>query len=244
MWLSRKWVTNLLVIGICWFGFVSPAASAPISYGDYTGTHLSFLNVTEDSTTTNDPLFGAPNIIAEQYLFFPTTFTSTSTGAGAYDITSGELTMTLRAADGFAISSVNVTELGNYSLTGSGTASTWADISAMLDVGSQSASLLFDPAGPYALPGDSSDYYNGSTTLDFSGLRITELSFKLTNVLETQSEAGTTAFITKNYVGGGVGLEINTTPIPIPGAVWLLVSGLITLWGVRLRFTKQNNLTD
>ena len=71
--------------------------------------------------------------------------------------------------------------------------------------------------------------------MDFTGLGLTELTFSLSNVLETQSEEGTTSYIGKSVVQNGVGLEIATTPIPIPGAIWLVGSGFIALAGVRIR---------
>lgn len=242
MILSRKRVVSVLVIGLFLLGFTASAA-AYNDYGDFYGTYLNFLGVEEDSATDDTPLYGEPLILGEQSLFFPTAFTSESSD-GSANTTSGTLTMTLQAANGFAIKTVTISEIGNYALTGSGTADTFASIIGNYVVGTQSSSILFDPEGPFALPNDISGSYSGNAVLDFTGLGLTELSFSLTNILQTQSEVGTTSYIGKSVVANGVGLEINTSPIPIPGAVWLFGSGLITLWGLRLRFTKQDNLTD
>ncbi len=234
--LLRKGVVSAFLTGIFWLVFVTSAPAA-IVYGDYSGTTLDFLNITEDSSTDSLPLFGTPMVIGSQSLFFPTTFESKSSD-GSSDITAGVLTMTLRAAEGFTISTVSITEIGSYSLTGLGSADTWASIGGTLELGTQSDALDFNPSNPYALPGDSSGLFQGSTLLDFSGLGITEVSFSLTNILETQSEAGTTAWIGKSLISGGVELEINTSPIPLPGAVWLLGSGLIAMLGLRKRSKK------
>jgi len=75
--------------------------------------------------------------------------------------------------------------------------------------------------------------------LDFSGLGITQLSFSLTNVLQTQSEAGTTSFIAENVGSQEVGILIDTTPVPLPSAIWLLGSGLIAFAGIRRRLRTK-----
>jgi hypothetical protein len=181
-------------------------------YGDYYGTTVDFLDVTEESTTDLLPLYRAPIHFGNQFYFFPNPFNSSSSGVGS-DTTEGVLTMTLQAADGFAIKTVTITEYGNYALTGDGTAATFANVSGTLEVGSQSTPLLITPSGPYLLANVASGPFTGSAVLNFTGQGITQVSFSLTNTLETQSEGGTTSYIGKSLISDAVAVEIYTEPI-------------------------------
>ena len=78
MILSCKKIIIILVIGICGLCFAAPVSADSIGYGDYYGTTVDFLGVTEESTTDSLPLYGAPILVDNQSLFFPTTFSSSS----------------------------------------------------------------------------------------------------------------------------------------------------------------------
>jgi hypothetical protein len=72
------------------------------------------------------------------------------------------------------------------------------------------------------------------------GLRnLTTAAITFDNNLYTWSEEDTSARIQKKGVSGpAIGISINGSPVPVPGAVWLLASGLIGLVGMKRRFTK------
>jgi len=60
------------------------------------------------------------------------------------------------------------------------------------------------------------------------------LTFDLVNI------AGATLDVTVDYPSGGtVDLEYLFTPVPLPAAVWLLVSALLMLFGVRTRHQRM-----
>jgi hypothetical protein len=196
-------------------------ASYSFNYGDFSGSTIDFLQVSESTSTEDVALYNQPSLVGNQQLFFPTAFFSESSN-GLSDTTSGTLTMTLRAHEGYAISKVTITEIGNATLEGNGGSGTSADLATTLTVYDQTATFA---AGPYTLPDDSYADFVLNQELDFSGLGVTEASFSLVNLLTTSSETGTTAKIQKQVLSDNVMLEAYTNPVPIPGAALLFATG-------------------
>lgn len=228
---------NLSVMFIAVMSLLLIATSATAgtySYENLDAGTVIFSNIVEESTTDTGPLYGQPLYFGNNQLFFPTNFVSTATD-GASDSTNGDLSMTISAADGFAIQTIVISEYGNYNLTGDGTLATQASITSSYTVDNLNGTIGFSPGGTFSLPSDTGGSFSGAVSLDFSGLGITELDFLLINDLFTTSEVGTTATIQKNLLQDQVMVEIYTSPIPIPGAVWLLGSGLLAVAGFRRR---------
>lgn len=213
-----------------------------VNYGDFLGTNVDYFGVVEDSTTDTVPLFGAPTLSGDSLLFFPSNYTSTA-NSGATDQTSSTLTMNIVAKGGTELTVITIQEFGDYSLSGVGTSATSASIDGALFVtdlsgvtGVHTDSLVVNPASPYVLPSDSSGIFSATTTLDLTGLGITEAFLTFNNNLATTSEAGTTALIQKKVVNGP-SIVVSVDPIPVPAAVWLFGSGLLGLIGVARRKT-------
>ena len=218
----------------------SGASASVINYGDFPGIgpgEVSFLQVTENSTTDPTPLYGAPTRVGNQLLFFPNSFTSYSAN-GTADTTAGTLQMIIQAPQGLFLQTILVSELGDYSLLGAGTSGTSAGVSGLLTVtdltpgthGTDSAVLNILPAPPYALPDDTSGEFSGTELVDLSGKNITKVMINLNNILQTTSEYGTTAFIEKKLFG------ITTiTYTPEPAALSLLGLGALGLLARRRR---------
>jgi hypothetical protein len=218
---------TLLLVPLMIILMVAPSLADLHIYTDVdTGTVL-FSGISEGSTTDAGPLYGQPMYFSGNQLFFPTSFVSTATD-GSNDSTIGELNMTISAAGGYAIQSIAITEYGNYTLTGTGTSDTSASIFSTYNVGGQSGTISMSPKDAYNLDTDGAGtgFFSGSVSLDFSGSGINELSFFLSNDLETTSESGTTASIEKSLESNQVVVEIITSPIPIPGALWLFGSAI------------------
>jgi hypothetical protein len=91
----------------------------PIDHGDFTGDTVSFIDVSEDSTTDPDalPLLGSPTVGGDSLDFNGISFAS-SPGAGGVDMTNGNLTMGIEAQAGRAIDTISLTEAGDYTLFG------------------------------------------------------------------------------------------------------------------------------
>ena len=81
----------------------APAAYGQVNYGDFIGTGVDFLQVTEETQTAGDPepIWEAPSLsgTGDGLLFFPSNFVS-SCSLGGSDITTSILTTTIEAAAG------------------------------------------------------------------------------------------------------------------------------------------------
>ena len=56
-------VVAAALVSLC---FAPSSFAAPINYGDFPGTSVTFLDVTEDSATDPTPLFGAPALAGDR----------------------------------------------------------------------------------------------------------------------------------------------------------------------------------
>lgn len=97
-----------------------PLLGAPINYGDFMGTTVTYTDVTEDANSPDDspPLFGEPTVAGNGLDFDPVGFEASSSGAGAPDITDGQLFFGIEAKAGNAIHQLTITEAGDTTLAG------------------------------------------------------------------------------------------------------------------------------
>lgn len=238
--------------------FVAIAAAnsqaAAINYGDFSGSTVDFLGVTENSITDPTPLFGAPLVVSDAILFNPTGFGATSSGGSpSIDITDGLLKMMIMAKPGKAIDSLLLEEAGDYTLAGVGTVltQTWVNAAVFVQIIelttgpispiSLSDNLTFTPnAGNYDLVNEPGIgiIWTGSLFMDIQAAlsdlgieaQATKLLFTMDNTLVAQSESGSVAFIQKKNVGG-FGMTVNI--IPVPATLWTGLALLGSLGVVR-----------
>jgi hypothetical protein len=228
----------------------SVASAAPISYGNLTGTTVSYLGITEDQSTENPalqiPLFGAPTISGNSMRFSPTSFGANSVN-GVPDITDGTLTTTIQSTAGNFIPTIQFSESGDYTLLGSGTANTrvWVGLAYFVDVlevngapvtvPTLSGSGVFAPlSGDYNLVNPGPTFlglWTGGANIDVSAHlaannisgQATRVRVTVDNQLVAVSEAGTVAFIKKKEIGG-----VAITVIPSPASLALVgLGGLV-----------------
>ena len=78
--------------------FQSQVSAVVIPYGDFLGTNIMYLDVTEDTRDSPNALFGAPSILGDTLDFDPLSFAaqvSSTTGTSASDIVDGQLNFTV-----------------------------------------------------------------------------------------------------------------------------------------------------
>jgi len=117
----------------------SAASAAPILYGDF-GPDLPgitiYQGVQEDSYTDPGPpgMFNAPSLSGNVLDFDPSAFAASGLGGGL-DITNVQLNFTLVASEG-GVESLRISESGDFSLIGIGTAvtSATAGVSVLIDI--------------------------------------------------------------------------------------------------------------
>ncbi len=229
IWPALWGIVFLLLFG------VSTAAADTIYYGNRTGSSVDFTNINETSITDPGALFGAPMVAGDRLLFFPPAYSSHSENLAA-DTTSATLQFKVTAKPGMFIDGIRMREIGDYTLTGSGGEGTQAHISGYLTVtdlrGTNGTATDFTSDLFTSTPGSSP--FSLSWDVNLTGKNITMAMVSFNNTLQTSSQQGTTAFIQKKVVGGSaVSMEINPDPVPLPGAAWLLGSGLVATWGIR-----------
>ncbi len=123
-----------LVAGVVLFfaaAICQPAVSAPINYGDFMGTTVTYTQVTEDANSVGDspPLFGMPTVAGDALDFNPVGFSAASAG-GVPDITDGQLSFGITAKPMNGITSISLGEGGDTLLAGFGTDATFTSVTA------------------------------------------------------------------------------------------------------------------
>ena len=204
--------------------FAAPALADSIDYGDFAGTTVNFEDVTESSGTDSVPLYGQPTVTGDTLRFSPTE--AFFAEAGSYgDTTDGKLELHLQAADGYQISAIRVTEGGDYSVIGPGTAV------AAGSIGANDVMVPLD--GLVLVLGDviDSDVWSSGGELVLAD--PTEMvDIVIDNTLQAATgEAGAAFIIKKIFI-----LEVVT--VPEPSSLLLLASGTAAL-AVRRRYAKH-----
>jgi hypothetical protein len=171
-----------------------PVLSAQINYGTHMGTHVTYVNVTEDSGADEPlPLFGTPTVTGNSIDFNPTGFDASSSGVDS-DITDSNLVFMVTAKSGSRISSITLNEAGDTTLAGNvapGSMNTASAVfaSGVLDIHevdfmginhiSVPFALTFSPSGgTYFLGTDGgggpifNTQWTGSVTLDIDAILI------------------------------------------------------------------------
>ncbi|MEZ6190741.1 MAG: PEP-CTERM sorting domain-containing protein [Phycisphaerales bacterium] len=234
-----------------------PAHAVPINYGDFIGSTVNFIGVTEDSGTHTPPLYGAPSVFGDTLDFNPISFNAGATGAGGVEITDGTLSLMMTSKAGNFIDKVLFDEAGDVTLAGIGGIGTFASVTANFNVEIQEVDgvgigsiliavpMVFTPSGgTYDLATDAGGgpFYNsawsGSLMVDLTQALIdnnipyvngvTKISVVFDNTLTAISENGTSAFIAKKDVGG-----VGITVFPEPASLGLLMLGGACLLGRR-----------
>lgn len=230
-------------------------ADAEMIHGDYSGTTVDFIGVTEDTNTGDTlPLFGAPIVSGDSLDFNPVGFSASSSGGGAPDFTDGQLTFMIVAKDGNVIDSLFFSEAGDTSLgRGLGslddaetevTADIFIDILEVDGVPinqiNVSGAMTFTPSGgSYSLSGDgggASSFqtaWSGSYFIDFlpvltaNGITgdVTKVSVNLDNTLRAASATGSSAFIAKKDFDG-VSITSNPDQNMIPEPATVTLAAL------------------
>ncbi len=171
-------------------------------------------------------LFGEPNLVGgNTFVFFPSNFRAESSDGQIVDV-NDTLVFDLIAHTNVLITQIQITELGNYDVVGSGL----VDLTGILQVQNlanpqtESVELVSTPPMPVVVTDDfASGIWSAEGALSFAGW--THLRVTLDNNLLAISDIGSSAFIQKETVGSAVAITI----IPEPATICLLSLGALSL---------------
>lgn len=184
-----------------------------------------------------DPLFGTLSVSGDNIFATPTDFKALSENTDGAVIVSGTGTIQVITKPGWTLDGISVGEVGDYRMT-SGASS--VDVDGYLRVFD-----WLDPTPVFgteettnlAVSGDLSikdgNNHNWSAT---GGFDLTtsawdgrdNVGLTLQNTLSAVSNlAGESAMIQKKAVGSEITVSVDTSPVPLPAAAWLFLSGLL-----------------
>lgn len=204
-------------------------ARAAIMYGDFDGTTVMYLDVTESSITDPVALFGPPNLAGDALQFMPDSFIAWS-GEGGPDQTVGVLTAEIQAKEGQLISNVLVRELFSYEMTGNSTSAvSIAGLLVLVDLTPGHGGTVYQV--PLVVQGQSTPPWGGPDSatdllatafIDLSNIGATHVGLTFNDILQATSAEGTTSWIEKTDIE----LLVN---VPEPASLVLLVAGMVAI---------------
>lgn len=232
-----------------------PSILSAVDYGDFSGTSVMYLDVTE-SNATDSPKFGAPDIFGNQLDFRPTEFRAQTDGDTVTEQSELSFTIMSNSPD-TPIGLVMFDEAGDYTLSGLGAAQAEASVTAnvrmtVTEVGGQaldpvctdSAQMAFSPNanGTFTLPSDQGTAmpWEGMLDYDVDALlascgvtgHATKVEVVVDNTLTAMASDGGAAFIAKKDFSG-----LSVT-VPEPSSVGLMFGALLSIGFVRRRLTR------
>ena len=193
-----------------------------------------------------DPIFGSLQVSGDSIFVLPTDFKAESVDGAGTSIVSGTGSIQIIAKDGYVLDGINVGEIGDYKLNGAGST---VDVDAWLRVfdwfdaapifGTEETTNL-SITGPLNIIDNNLHNWSADggfdlTTALWDGRDHVGLTLQNTLTATSGTNYGDLAFIQKKAIGSEITVSIDTSPIPVPAAVWLFGSGLIGLVGVARR---------
>ncbi len=232
-----------------------PASAFLMNYGDFPGTDVIYLGVTEQNAGPS-ALFGAPAVQGNTLDFDPLNFKAGPVSNGSQQVT-GQLSTTIMSnSAAFPLSRIVIDEAGDFTLTGLGpaTAEVTVAMTAQFSVTevngvpvgmplSGMGTMTFVPAsvpnGEWSLPAFAGTgvLWNGHLDIDLDAFlaansvagHVTKVEVIMENDLTATSANGGSAFIAKKEFQG---LSIS---VPEPSSLGLLMAALVSLNGLRRR---------
>ena len=224
---SRRCATTAATaaaVALAWAGLgVADAGAALLPASVFSGSTATF----DYEGGSDNGLFGQPLVSNGGFVFTPSNFVATASDGGA-TTTGDRLEITLTADDGQFIQGIDLNEIGDYSILGTGTVNAAGFLFGFYDDGDGYAftpittQLDTDPDFPFTGT-DTQGFWTGEGTLTFPA-GTTEVRLVLNNTLQAAATAGSTATIEKK----GVGIEIGVI-VPEPASLGLLGLGSLTL---------------
>lgn len=241
----RRMLTRFSTFIIVSTALVGIAQAAPINYGDFAGSSVMYLDVTESSSTDDGPLYFGPNVSSEALDFDPMQFGASGSN-GAIDITDGQLNLIIMTNSGVGLTNLIISEWGDYSFFGGPNTSSATAVMInqsirieVLEVDNKAIDpytvTTFNSTGAdFSEDGPGIDGWSISTSIDLTSqangfdLGVTKLKVVIDNQLIAGSEDGSLAFVSKKDFK----IFPENINIPEPMSALLLLLG-VAFMGIR-----------
>jgi hypothetical protein len=208
-----------------------------------------------DDTQSGLSLYGTPTLSGDgkTILFTPTTFSALSSGTQGLVTTTGTVVFDIFADNGLKVSTLQVFEAGDYQVIRQNGANPAPAVNIFGEAritnlfnGTATAIGSLAPSNLgvvcVTLACSATDWTASANVLTPAGWNQSSgTRFLLQNTLQAQSFAvGDSAFIQKKQSSTTIGITVDTTPVPLPATLPLLLSGLGAMGAVgRRRRSKR-----
>jgi len=196
-----------------------------------------------DDTQAGMSLYGPISAVGNSIFAQQTSF-SANAANGSTDSLSAFGTITIVAQAGHSFDSIQVAQLGDYQLNGTGASIAVSGELFVDDTNSALSSSSDMIVTGLGIADGSTHEWQASTGFDLSSSmwsNVSSIELSLDSMLSASTSTnGEEAFTASKFVGGGM-VTIETSVVPVPAAVWLFGSGLLGLAGVARRSDKSKS---
>jgi hypothetical protein len=221
-------MTLLVLAGSTTLGFAARADIVTLYGTDF--------NVVYDSTQLG--LFGTPQLIGDYLVFTPNAFVAQSlNGAGTVTTSSLAQDIQLVANPGYQFGNLSVEAVGDYLMQGPGTSvgvsGTFTAANAAQPASQTAAPLVV--ASPLNIANGIVQNWSGGASISGANPWIAQagtIDVSLSNILTATTTPGngdSQAFIQEKFSSVELVIDPQQTPVPLPGTLWMALSGLAGL---------------
>ena len=186
-------------------------------------------------------VYGSLTVVGDSIFAQPTLFKAEALN-GANADASALGTVTVVAKSGYDFDAVLVAQQGDYQMAGAGpTVSATAELTVDSNTSAASNVSTLTSSSDFTVKGALTEW-SSSTQVDLSTAEwdgVMGIDLTLDSIIAaTTASNGESALIQNKFVGGGM-VTIETSPVPLPASLWLLLSGMAGLVGLSRRKVRN-----
>ena len=205
--------------------------ASPVPWSSPNGTTLDYDYFNGQSA---NGLFGNPTVFNGSFLFFPQNFKAVSSN-GTTGHADDSVSFDISVKNGKSVTGITVNEIGDYSITGTGTVNIGGSLSITDLSGppvTTTSLLTSTPGSPITTTTSATGNWSATATTTNLPNGWTVFHVNLTNILDASSTPGGVATVQKKIAQGAIEVSII---VPEPASIGLLAAAGSALLGRRRR---------